>query len=203
MLIVRYVVIGLLAAAGIATFLHGPPHPAAVTVQSASLPRSPLHRRMRTQSGLVVYVAGAVRHPGIYRLPAGVRAVDAVAKAGGFRDDADRAGVDLAEVLFDGEEVAAPVSGIRRTATHGIRRPARAKKRPKLSATEMPDAVDLNSADAGTLALVPGIGSEMAARLVDYRKINGPFASIDELADVAGMTPRRMESVAPFLMINR
>ncbi|MDQ6930392.1 MAG: ComEA family DNA-binding protein [Candidatus Eremiobacteraeota bacterium] len=200
---VRYVVIGLIAAAVIAAFVHAPSRPAAVTVQSSVLPRTPVHRRAPVQDGIVVYVAGAVRRPGIYHLPPGVRAADAVSKAGGFRADADQAGVDLAEVLFDGEEIAAPVAGTRRMAVHGIRPPARAKKRPKLIAQRAQEAVDLNTADADALARLPGIGTEMAERLINYRKINGPFASVDELADVAGMTPRRMESVAPFLVVNR
>jgi competence protein ComEA len=59
----------------------------------------------------VVYVAGAVRHPGVYSVPAGARVGDALARAGGGRPDADLVAVNLAARLHDGDEIAVPVLG--------------------------------------------------------------------------------------------
>ena len=196
----RYLLIALLAAAGIAAIFHPP---AAKPVVSIDVPARPSQRRNAPRSAkvVVVYVAGAVKRPGIYRLPEGTRAFDAVARAGGLREDADPAGVDLAEVLFDGEEVAAPLLGGRRTPSRGIRKPARPKKVSKSKAAA-DVRLDLNAASAAELAALPGIGDELARRLVRYRDVNGPFASLDELADVAGMTQHRIDLVTPLLYVN-
>ncbi|GAC1651766.1 MAG: hypothetical protein NVS9B12_00460 [Vulcanimicrobiaceae bacterium] len=202
MLNTRYLIGGLAGAAAIAAMLH-PPSPQPVVSMQTVPPAAPHRRIVPSSSGLIVYVAGAVRRPGIYRLNEGARAVEAVALAGGFRADADPAGVDLAEVLVDGEEVSAPVAGARRSRSRGIRRPARAHgaKKPKRSKRQPGFQVDLNAADAGTLAQLPGIGSELAQRLVRFREANGPFASLDELADVAGMTQHRIDSVSQYLYV--
>jgi competence protein ComEA len=77
---------------------------------------------------------------------------------------------------------------------------SRARKRPA-GASGTISAIELNSADAATLASLPGIGATLAERIVEYRNINGPFASLDELADVGGMTQRRVDAVSPFLTL--
>ena len=60
----------------------------------------------------------------------------------------------------------------------------------------------MNAADASALASLPGIAPTLAARIVEYRRVNGPFASVDELADVAGMTQRRIDALLPFLVLH-
>ena len=209
MLFVRIGLFGLVAAVIIVAIIHPPGSksgPAVVVVQQ---PARRVQPRSAAPKTLVVYVAGAVRRPGLYRVTPGSRAFDAVQQAGGLRDDADPAGVDLAEVLFDGEEIAAPIlvahrTAVRRTAAHGIRKPARPKRAPKgaVKAAD-PAAIDLNTADAQALAALPGIGPQMADALVRFREANGPFASLDELADVAGMTQHRIDAVTPYLYVNQ
>ncbi len=117
---------------------------------------------------------------------------------------ADPAGVNLAEQLEDGEQITAPLVGERiarhsRTAHH---RSHRRRKRTLGAATEIVP-IDLNAADAQTLMQLPGIGEELAGRIVAFREANGPFASLDELADVAGMTPHLIDAVTPFVRITR
>ena len=65
----------------------------------------------------LVYVAGAVAHPGVYALPADARARDALAKAGGATHDADLVGVNLAAHVADGDEIAVPREGDARSET--------------------------------------------------------------------------------------
>ncbi len=162
----------------------------------------------------LVYVAGAVLHPGVYALAAGARARDALAKAGGSTSDADLVAVNLAAHVADGDEIAVPRQGEARTAprarsTHR-RAPAagagRRRRRPGRSdAPQAPDgrSVDLNAADEATLAELPGIGPTLAERIVAFRTLNGPFASVDGLADVAGITPRRLDALVPLLTAGR
>jgi competence protein ComEA len=147
-------------------------------------------------SSVVVYVAGEVRNAGLYRLQAGARANDALEKAGGFAPGADRAGVNLAEVVQDGEEIRVPKIGEK--PAHPRKTPGR-KKRSKKS--RPPASIDLNSASADELAQVPGLGRTLAERIVAYRTLNGRFASLDELADVSGITQRRIDALAQYFFV--
>ena len=107
--------------------------------------RSHPARRASAPAPLVVDVAGAVRRPGLYRLPQGSRIADAVARAGGATRHADRALVNLAAPLADGEQVLVPRSGAaaaRRPAAEPRRRARRARststRRPSSSSTRCP-----------------------------------------------------------------
>ena len=144
----------------------------------------------------IVYVVGAVARPGLYRLHAGARVNDAVERAGGLRSDADPAAVNLAQHVSDGDE-------IRVLRVGEIAPPQRKQsKRKAASRTAQPQAViDLNSADEQALAGIPGIGPTLARRIVEYRRLNGPFASLDELADVAGMTQRRIDAMTAYVTV--
>lgn len=176
-------------------------HPPAKQSAIATAPPLPLAHRHAGHgappAAAVVYVAGAVRRPGLYRVAPGSRAFAALALAGGFRPEADPAGINLAEVVTDGEELAVPVLGQAR-----VSRLRHASRRRGTAAKSMPAApIDLNAADAAALMQLPGIGRALAERIVQFRDANGPFASVDELADVAGITPRRMEALSSVVYV--
>lgn len=188
-------VLTCLAAAALLLWHPAPTPPPALAVISTAGPR---HRPSATPPGdPVVYVAGAVARPGLYRVQRDARADDAVRAAGGLRTDADASRVNLAAHIKDGDEIYAPVLGEpssrivhRRSPT----RTARTKKNVAVSA-------DVNTASAQTLALVPGIGATLAARIVEVRERDGAYTSFDELLDVAGMTPARLTRAEPYLRI--
>ena len=140
---------------------------------------------------VVVHVVGAVRHPGVYRLPAGSRTRDAVRRAGGANRRADLASVNLATRLADGEQVRVPQRG-----------PAAASTASTAQAAGAPASiVHLNSADAEQLDALDGIGPALAQRIVAYRDAHGGFGSIDELDEVSGIGPVRLESLRPRLAL--
>ena len=187
------------------------PHPALVAAGPSSPPwAAPRHtgrprsRPAGTGAELVVYVAGAVRRPGLYRVVSGARAADAVALAGGLDPGADAAGVNLAARLSDGDEIYAPPAGSasppRRGRGRGAGPPARHSARRSASAALPPaEPVDVNAAGASELSRVPGIGEAIAVRIVAMRESAGSFASLDELLDVAGMSQSRLDRARPFL----
>lgn len=154
--------------------------------------------RTAAPAALVVYVAGAVAHPGVYALAQGARVQDAIRRAGGLRADADPLAVNLAARVSDGEEIAVARTG---EATPRPAHYAARTRRPRKTAAPAA-SVDLNSADASALASLPGVGDTLAARIVEYRRLNGPFASLDELLDVAGMTQRRIDALAPYATLH-
>lgn len=191
MLRIVYVVAGLLIAF---VLVWHPPSAAAPAVVTTASPHHRPHiiRRPPHRVVAVVYVAGAVAHPGLYQVTPDARADDAVRLAGGLRRDADPAGVNLAAHVADGDEVLVPVVG---QAVRRVRRRVRARVSPP------PEIVELNSASAETLARVPGIGPTLAARIVALREQDGAYASLDELLDVAGMSQARMTRAEPYLRI--
>jgi competence protein ComEA len=140
---------------------------------------------------VVVDVVGAVRHPGVYRLPAGSRARDAVRRAGGARKRADLESVNLATLLADGEQVRVPL----------LPAPGAASATAGPGAAPPPAIVHLNSANAGDLDALDGIGPSLAARIVAYRVAHGGFRSVDELDEVSGIGPKRLEALRPLLAL--
>ncbi|MBV8491644.1 MAG: ComEA family DNA-binding protein [Candidatus Eremiobacteraeota bacterium] len=146
----------------------------------------------------VVYVAGAVRRPGLYHVASGSRAADAVALAGGLTGAADAGAIDLAERVTDGEEIYAPAIGSA-APRRGVATPRARRGGKRRTASPPPLSVDVNTASPQELAAVPGIGRALAARIVAMRESAGAFSSLDELLDVAGMTQARLERASPFL----
>jgi len=131
-------------------------------------------------SVVVVDVVGAVRRPGVLRLPSGARVLDAVRKAGPARG-ANLAALNLAARLADGEQVVVPGRGVTVMPVGGA---------------TAPDApVHLNSATLEQLETLDGIGPSLAQRIIDYRTEHGGFRSLDELDQVSGIGPARMAAL--------
>ena len=146
---------------------------------------------------MVVYIAGAVKRPGLYRVRGSDRAEQAIERAGGFTAAADPAGVNLAAHVADGDEIYVPLTGeLRHAGSPHHRRSRRARATPPPQGS-----VDVNRADATELATVPGIGRSIASRIVLLREQQGAYASLDELLDVAGMTQTRLERARPYLEV--
>ena len=143
---------------------------------------------------IVVHVDGAVARPGVHELPAGSRVVDAVEAAGGLTAAAEGARLNLAEPLGDGARLWVPAVGEQQepqvvSATPGA---GGAGAGPGGAG---PATVNINTADAGALQALPGIGPALAAAIVEHRERAGPFASVDDLAKVAGIGPAKLERV--------
>jgi competence protein ComEA len=62
--------------------------------------------------------------------------------------------------------------------------------------------IDLNSADAARLELLPGIGPVAGEAIVRYRQEHGPFGSLEELERVPGIGPKKIERIQPYVTIN-
>jgi competence protein ComEA len=117
---------------------------------------------------LLVFVSGAVAHPGLYELAVGARIADAVADAGGILPTADPGKLpNLAGLLHDGHQVNVPFA-------KGTSARASAK-------------IDANSATAGELETIPGITPDIAQAIVQTRSAWGPFAGLADLRNALGL----------------
>jgi competence protein ComEA len=208
-------IVAAVAVVGAAVLWHPPPKPAwTMPSPSPSPSRERWSERSSRPQAAVVYVAGAVRSPGLYPVRAGARAADAVNSAGGLLPDADAASVNLAAHVADGDEVDVALIGARpargssssRRRTHSSSRTRHRRARNAFDAPadaqdppSQDTPVDINAAGADALASVPGIGDALAARIVEMRERVGPFATLDELLDVAGMTQSKLERARRYL----
>lgn len=144
-------------------------------------------------STLVVDVAGKVRRPGIVELPLGSRVIDALTAAGGPRPGVDTAGLNLARLLLDGEQI---VVGLDVPAAPAAGPPPLAGSSPTA-----PAVVDLNTADQAQLETLPGIGPVTAQAILEWRSDNGSFSSVEQLLDVSGIGDATLADIEPYVRV--
>jgi competence protein ComEA len=137
-----------------------------------------------TGEDLVVHVAGAVRDPGVYRLPEGSRVTDAIERAGGATGDADANAINLAARVADGQQIQLPGRS---------QAPAGVPGGMGLPSTDGP--ISLGSATVEQLDSIEGIGPVTAAAILQFRDERGGVASVDELDQISGIGPATMEAL--------
>lgn len=140
-------------------------------------------------SDVVVDVTGAVRKPGVYRMPAGSRVNEAVKRAGGVTGKAALDLINLAARLADGQQVVVPeeVPG-------GSGLPAGAAAVGAVGAEE--DApISLSTATAAELDTIDGIGPVTAEDIIQFREEHGGLSSVDQLDEISGIGPATMEAL--------
>jgi len=135
---------------------------------------APLEIESSAMQTLMVDVAGAVINPGVYSLPLNARVFEAIKAAGGLKKGADTSDINQARILRDGEQIYIyPTT----TSAGGISQPAVRKNGP----------IMINRATVKDFESLHGIGPVLANRIVSYRKINGPFAAVEDLLKIPGI----------------
>ena len=129
---------------------------------------------------VLVHVVGAVEEPGVVSLPENSRVHDALALAGGAREDAELGGVNLARIVYDGEQIIVPRIGDPAVVSSGVGS----------------GPISLSRADQETLETLPRIGPATAERIIAWREKNGPFRSVEDLLAVSGIGPATLEGLA-------
>jgi competence protein ComEA len=161
---------------------------------------------------VVVSVVGLVRTPGLVTLAPGARIADALQAAGGAVDGADTIGLNMARQLGDGEQIVvglAPTSGQPNAlgssvsaGTSGAPGVPPGPSAPGIRGRAKPgEVLDLNTATAEQLDALPGVGPVTAAAIVAWRQHNGRFTSVDQLADVDGIGPARLDKLRPLVRV--
>ena len=148
---------------------------------------------------LAVHVVGAVAAPGVQRLAPGSLVLDAVAAAGGAGPDADLEQLNLAEPVRHGSQIRVPRRGevVADPIIGGVEGDPGAEAGRGEGSSGAP--VSINRASADELEALPGVGPVTAAAIVAHREEHGPFRSVDDLLDVRGIGPARLEDVRPLV----
>ncbi|MBI2875018.1 MAG: helix-hairpin-helix domain-containing protein [Firmicutes bacterium] len=150
-------------------------------------------RKAAPEEILVIHVAGAVIRPGVYRIPAGSRVVDAVEAAGGITSQGDLDLLNLAEPLQDAAKVYVPIKGEAPPAGTG----------GGTGAGTIPGKINLNRAGLEEFTSLPGIGPSKAGAIVEYRRKNGPFRRIEDLMRVPGIKEGTFEQLRGLVTVSQ
>ncbi len=67
--------------------------------------------------------------------------------------------------------------------------------------SSLPAKIDLNAATRAELEALPGVGPELAKRIIEFRESRGPFKSVEQLDNVKGFGPKLMEKIRPLVKV--
>jgi competence protein ComEA len=143
----------------------------------------------------VVHVAGAVRNPGVYRMPAGARVQDAVERAGGARRGGDVNAINLAAKVVDGQQVVVPTRGAGGASAAVPGAAAGSAGGPAGAGAPAGPPISLNSATAEQLDTLDGVGPATAAKIIAWRTQHGGFRSVADLGQVPGIGPKKLAAI--------
>lgn len=169
---------------GTIVFFIKKPAPAPIVIHQITPPTAQTRMPTATPGPIQVYICGAVARPGVYTIPSGSRVEQAVYAAGGAAADADLARVNLAQRVYDEQQIYVPYkdeattpvlpTAIPRTIISGV-------------SSAPGQKVNINTAGAGELETLPGIGPTLAQRIMNYRQSNGPFQHPEDIKKVKGI----------------
>jgi competence protein ComEA len=156
----------------------------------------------------VVSVVGLVHTPGLVTLTPGARIADALKAAGGTTDGADTIGLNMARQVVDGEQIVvgiAPAKGqpavLGSSVSSGSAAPGPPGTPPRPAKAAPAEVINLNTATVQQLDTLPGVGPVRAAAIVAWRNANGKFTSVDQLGEVDGIGPARLEKLRPLVRV--
>ena len=181
-----------------------------------------------SQKEIAVHICGAVNRPGVYYLMENRRLHEAIAKAGGFREDADEDYLNQALILEDGMKIVVPTveetaveldnkESVVKEETENLSKNILNSKEAEKTALEegflhkKKDAdeileheqkIDLNTADEKLLCTLPGIGESRAKSIIAYRQDNGPFRSPEDVMNVSGIKEAAYEKIKDYIMVS-
>lgn len=191
-------------------WVYGKSRPAPVIVREAGAggvsaaqgggPGAKTAATAEAESTIAVHVAGAVRRPGMVRVPKGARVNDAVVLAGGPVAGADLDAVNLAAKLSDAQQIvvprkgANPAGGVGGTGSAGqaaASGSAVAGAGQQSGGASAGGKVDINRATVTDFDALQGVGPVIAQRLFQYRTEHGRFGRVEDLQQVDGIGPKK------------
>lgn len=166
---------------------------------------------------IIVHISGAVINEGVVELNKNSRVSDAIEKAGGLKEDANIKDINLAYKLEDGIKIYIP---------NNIEQEEKENKKIDLQenfqSSNMSDyittsnekqgeqilynsskeiRVNINTATQTELETLPGIGPSTALKIINYRKENGNFTSVEAIKEVSGIGDAKFDNIKDFIAI--
>lgn len=145
-----------------------------------------------TASKIYVHVSGNVKNPGLIELESNDRVATAIEKAGGATEVADLNSINLAKKCEDGERIIVP--SVNDSSSQSTNSSANSSSSTSTSSSNN-GKVNINTADESGLQQISGIGPSKAKKIVEYRKQNGNFKSVEDLTNVSGIGEKTLASI--------
>ena len=142
-----------------------------------------------------VYITGEVKNQGVIELEEGDRIADAIEKAGGQTEQASLKNVNLAYQLEDGQKIYIP--NVNDNETEIIDDGASGV----VDDTTNQTVVNINKSDETEFQSLNGIGESLATSIVQYRKENGKFETIEDLKNVPGIGDSKFENIKEYIKV--
>jgi competence protein ComEA len=142
-----------------------------------------------------VYICGEINKAGVYEINKNMRIIDLIELAGGAKKDAFLESINLAEILTDSQKIYVP-SKLEASNSgnndfgNGFNSVSNSSK-----------VININFAGINELELLPGIGPELAQRIIDYRNNTGTFKNKDDLKNVTGIGEKKFEALKDLISI--
>lgn len=157
-----------------------------------------------TSGDIFVYVNGAVKNPGVYCVSSDARIYQVIDMAGGMTDKAQKNCLNLAEKVYDGQEIQVMTRKQFKKQNSKSGESTKEQNAENTANGENPNAevVNINNATIEQLTSLPGIGNTKAAAIVAYREENGGFSSIEDLKNVSGIGDATFANIKQMITVN-
>ena len=179
-----------------------------------------IYKNTESSEKIYVYITGEVNSPGVVLLDNGSRIVDAIEAAGGVTDKANITKVNLVYILQDGMKINIPNqndlknnenfeyitmssgdekndANINNSASNTSSEESSSNKESAFKIS----VVNINTATQTELETLPGIGQSLALKIINYRKENGKFSSIEDIKNVSGIGDAKFENIKNYIRV--
>jgi competence protein ComEA len=150
---------------------------------------------------VIIHITGSVKNPGIVKLKEGSRIEDAIEAAGGLTENADITNVNLAYVLDDGIKIKIPSVTDEDIEDEVISENIGENIVEENNETSKGNIVNINKATESELQELPGIGSSLASKIIEYRNQNGKFNNIEDIKNVNGIGESKYSSIKDLIKV--
>ena len=161
-----------------------------------------------TEAEIIIYITGEVNQEGVYSLPEGARVADAIEQAGGLTENAYTEEINLAYVLEDGVKIKIPNKDdiYNKVETNTITEvenyiTAESGMDIEERQTKTSEKVNINTATQEELETLVGVGPSIANKIVQYRKENGNFKTVDDIKNVSGIGESKFEKIKDYVCV--
>ena len=171
----------------------------------------------KEENNIVIYITGAVKKEGIYEIKENSRISDAIEAAGGLLENANIKDINLAYIIEDGVKIYIPTNeevnkkeikvNIKQENTYvskeseGIKTNTSYIENSKSSTNNKNEKLNINTATQTELETLPGIGPSTALKIINYRKENGKFNSVDDIKKVSGIGDSKFDKIKDFIKV--
>lgn len=150
---------------------------------------------------IIVHITGGVKKQGVVEVKENSRINDAIEAAGGITEKADLSDVNLAYKIEDGQKLYIPIKGDKKEEKENVVTEEAGKNVLDIEEDINVTYIDINKASAAQLEKIPGIGSQTAQKIIEYRTQNGKFRTIEDIKNVSGIGDAKFETIKKFIRV--